>query len=123
MGWGNERGQAILLVAVASGIFLVGAIGLSVDAAQLYLHRQVAQTAADAAAEAGAMSIFGGTWDTSGFGTAGYTCTNGSDATTPCMYARTNGFGLTGSTDAVLIEFPSSVDAGVTLTSDPVFAH
>jgi len=123
MRWGNERGQAILLVAVASGIFLVGAIGLSVDAAQLYLHRQVAQTAADAAAEAGAMSIFGGTWNTSGFGTAGYTCTNGTDATSPCIYARSNGFGLSGSTDTVLIEFPSSVDSGVVLSSDPVFAH
>ena len=123
MRWGNERGQAILLVAVASGIFLVGAIGLSVDAAQLYLHRQVAQTAADAAAEAGAMSIFGGTWNTSGYGTAGYTCTNGSDVTSPCIYARSNGFGLTGSTDTVLIEFPTSVDSGVTLSPDPTFAH
>ena len=57
----RESGQALLLVIVSLSLFVLGALGLAIDGAQLYAHRQMAQTAADAAAQAGIMSIFDGT--------------------------------------------------------------
>ena len=61
----GEEGQAIVLVALAMGIFLLGAVGLAVDGSHLYSQRQMAQAAADSAAIAGIMSVFDGT-NTSG---------------------------------------------------------
>ncbi len=93
----GEEGQAIVLVALAMGIFLLGAVGLAVDGSHLYSQRQMAQAAADSAAIAGIMSIFHGT-NTSGtaaFSTgSSFTCTT-TDAKTPCVYAAKNGFGTT----------------------------
>jgi Flp pilus assembly protein TadG len=43
------------------GIFLIGALGFAVDGATLFGHRQMAQVAADAAAQAAILSIFNGT--------------------------------------------------------------
>jgi Flp pilus assembly protein TadG len=57
----DEDGQAIVLVALAMSLFLLAAVGLAVDGSTLYTHRQMAQAAADAAAQAGIMSIFDGT--------------------------------------------------------------
>ena len=57
----SEGGQAVLLVIAAMSIFLLGAVGLSVDGSHLYAQRQAAQAAADASAVAGIMSIFDGT--------------------------------------------------------------
>lgn len=37
----NEKGQALLLVVLALGIFMIGAVGLAVDGAQMYGHRQM----------------------------------------------------------------------------------
>src|ERR1700675_2264450 len=90
----EEDGQAIILVVLAMSIFLLGAIGLAIDGSNLYAHRQMAQAAADAAAQAAIMSIFDGT---SGAGAASFvdtpgtsfTCTT-TDAKTPCVYARSN---------------------------------
>ena len=66
----GESGQALVLVAAALGIFLLGAVGLAVDVGQLYAHRQMAQNAADAAAEAGILSMFNGSnTGTNAFGT------------------------------------------------------
>src|SRR5438045_2863314 len=48
----NRKGQALLLVVTALGIFLVGAMGLVIDGGQMYAHREMAQAAADAAAQA-----------------------------------------------------------------------
>lgn len=60
-----------------------------------------------AAAEAGIMSIFNGT-NTSGasaFATSvTFNCTT-TDARTPCVYARMNGYGSTAD-DTVTVEFP-----------------
>ena len=56
----NEKGQALLLVVLALGIFLIGALGLAVDGGTMFVHRQMAQAAADAAAQAGIMSMFTG---------------------------------------------------------------
>jgi len=120
---GRESGQAIILVVVCLSVFMIGALGLAIDGGQLYAHRQMAQTAADAAAQAGIQSIFNGTNSTSlnpfGTGTspAAFTCAT-SDLRTPCVYARYNGFGGTAD-DLVTVSFPLA-ESGVTLASDPV---
>ena len=49
----NEEGQALILLMVALSIFLLGAVGIGVDAGHLYAQKQLAQNAADAAAQAG----------------------------------------------------------------------
>jgi hypothetical protein len=109
-------------------ILLIGALGLAIDGGQMYAHRQMAQAAADAAAQAGIMNILDGTNATSGhpFGTgtppiASSVCTT-TDARTPCIYARDNGFGGT-SSDTVTLSFPATV-SGVALSSAtvPAFA-
>jgi hypothetical protein len=107
------------LVIVSLSLFVLGALGLAIDGAQLFAQRQMAQTAADAAAEAGSMSIFNGTNATAPnpFATesppASFTCTT-NDGRTPCVYAALNGFGGTAN-DTVSITFPTTV-SGVTLT-------
>src|ERR1700733_13264863 len=108
MRFKDEDGQSIILVAVAMSIFLIGAIGIAVDGSNLYTQRQQAQLAADAAAQAGMMSIFDGTNSagTAGFPTTGpFTCTT-TDTETPCVYAANNGFGGT-SSDTVTVSFPA----------------
>src|SRR3954452_20532532 len=69
----GERGQAILLVVLGMSIFVLGAIGLAIDGSHLYAQRQMAQAAADAAAQAGIMSIFDGT---NGTGTHAFTASS-----------------------------------------------
>ena len=120
----DEDGQAIVLVALAMSIFLIGAIGLAVDGSNLYTQRQFAQAAADAAAQAGMMSIFDGTNTITGnaaaftAGTA-FTCTT-TDKRTPCVFASDNGFGGS-STDTVAVTFPADTAfPGVAFSSDPV---
>jgi hypothetical protein len=115
-----ESGQAVILVVVALGLFMFGALGLGIDGAQMYAHRQMAQAAADAAAQAAVMSIEGGTNSTSThpFSTAAsFTCTvppAALDLRTPCVYAQYNGFGT--SNDTVIVSFPATV-SGVSLSS------
>ena len=119
----SEQGQAVLPVLAAASVLLMGAAGFAVDLSNLYFQRQMAQAAADAAAQAAMMSIFDGT-NTAGaaaFSTGGsFTC-GASDARTPCQYAQWNGFGT--SADTVTVSFPSSI-AGVSSAklspSDPV---
>jgi Flp pilus assembly protein TadG len=117
----DEDGQAIILVALAMSIFLIGAVGLGIDGSHLYSQRQMAQAAADAAAQAGMMSIFDGTNTITGnaaaftAGTA-FNCTT-SDSRTPCVFASNNGFGGS-STDTVAVTFPTSAP-GVSLSDDP----
>jgi hypothetical protein len=120
----REDGQAVLLIIVAMSILLIGALGLAIDGGQMYAQQQMARSAADAAAQAGAMSILRGTNATSAapFGTgtpplASSTCTT-TDARTPCVYARLNGFGGTAS-DTVIMSFPTTLP-GVTLATAPV---
>jgi Flp pilus assembly protein TadG len=122
----GESGQAVLLVLVGLSIFLIGAAGLALDGSHLYAQRQMAQAAADAAAEAGILSIFDGTNSVAAnahrFGTTNFTCAT-SDARTPCYYAQTmNGFNA--ATDTVSVDFPDAATVGVatgTLSaSDPV---
>jgi hypothetical protein len=119
----EEDGQAIVLAALAMSIFLLGAIGLAIDGAHMYAQRQMAQTAADAAATSGIMSVFAGTTGATGTGfatTGSFTCTT-TDTRTPCAYASRNGFGGTAS-DTVTVDFPASTAApGVDFSSDPSF--
>jgi hypothetical protein len=120
---GREKGQSVLLLVVGLSLFLMAALGLALDGGQMYAQRQMAQTAADAAAEAGIMSVLGGTNATSSFpfgtGTppSPFTCST-TDGRTPCVYARTNGFGGSAS-DTVSIDYPTTI-AGVSLSSDPL---
>ncbi|MEX2260528.1 MAG: Tad domain-containing protein [Bryobacteraceae bacterium] len=115
----REEGQAVLLVLVALSFVSIGAIGLAIDGSQIYAHRQMAQNAADAAVQAGVMSIFNGTnVGSNAFGSTAFSCTP-TDARTPCVYARMNGFGQTAD-DTVAIDFPASAP-GVNLSAlDPV---
>jgi Flp pilus assembly protein TadG len=123
----GEAGQAILLVVVAMSLFLLGAVGLAVDASQMYAQRQQAQAAADAAAIAGIYSIFNnynsGTagvspHDFAAVGGTTYTCAS-SDARTPCYYAQTlNGFNKANDTVKYT---PNPAGFSVpSLSSDPV---
>jgi len=110
----------VALVVVAMGLFMLGALGLGIDGAQMYAQRQMAQAAADAAAQAAVMSVVRGTNSTSThpFSTAGsFTCTvppAALDLRTPCVYAQYNGFGT--AADTVTVSFPATV-SGVSLSS------
>jgi len=84
----SEKGQAVLLVLLAMSIFLFGALGMAVDGSQLFAQRQMAQMAADAAAQAGIVTIFNGS---TAIGTSSYYCTS-SNVTSPCTYAQKNNF-------------------------------
>lgn len=84
----GERGQAVLLLVVSMSVFIFGALGLAIDGSQLFAQRQMAQAAADAAAQAGIVTIFnGGT----AIGTTAYYCTS-ANTTSPCTYAAKNNF-------------------------------
>jgi len=123
----GEAGQATLLVFLGFSIFLIGALGLAIDGSTLYAQRQMAQSAADSAAQAAIRSISTGsntaTGNTHAFSTtAAFTCSSG-DARTPCYFAQTlNGFN--GSGDIVSVDFPTAGTVGVPSASlspsDPV---
>lgn len=104
-----EAGQAILLVVLGMSIFMLGTLGFIIDGSHLYAQRAMAQAAADAAAQAGIMSIFDGTtgaWGTySGATTAGTAIScgaTGMSTAAACEYAQTlNGFSLASDTVTV----------------------
>lgn len=119
----SERGQAMIVAVLALGIFLLGAIAFGVDIANLWFHRQAAQTAADSACTAGAMDLLvdatGGLTNQGNFtaGTA-FDC-SGSFKTSPapCQYAALNGYDSTNSSPGndVSVSFPGSASVpGVT---------
>lgn len=123
MRFKDEEGQAMVLMAISLSIFLFLAVGIAVDGSHIYLQHQMAQTAADAAAQAGMLSIFDGT-NTSG--AAPFTATQGTSfpctttTSTPCAYANKNGFS-SNSGDTVNVSFPADTAApGVSFSSDPV---
>ena len=111
----------MVLVVVSLGLFMLGALGLGLDGAQMYAHRQMAQAAADAAAQAAIMSSPEERTppSTHPFSTAApFTCAvppAALDLRTPCVYAQYNGFGTTN--DTVTVSFPSTV-SGATLASE-----
>lgn len=111
----RQRGQAVVMATVALGVFLLGAIGLAIDTAQLYAMRQMAQAAADAAAQAAVLSMFNKTnVGANEFATATdykHTC-GAADAIAPCSYAARNGF-PGGGTNTVSIDVPTPADIGL----------
>jgi hypothetical protein len=135
----DERGQAAVFVVFALGIFLIGGIGFVVDGANLWFHRQSAQTAADAACTSAAMdmlSLAAGVtqpqtnWipssdDGTSFHCSGTTGT-GSNKTPnstfpPCQYAALNGYSGSSSQD-VLLSFPSGLSFAADCPSGRVCA-
>src|ERR1051326_6352996 len=93
----DESGQAILMVVLAIGILLLGAMGLAIDGAQIYSQHHMAQVAADAGAMAAIMSLFdksNSSGATTDFSAINFTCVNGTDTKLPCQYVRTDGCGL-----------------------------
>lgn len=55
----DDRGQALIIIAIALGALLLG-VGLALDTGQLFVARRAAQTAADAGAWAGAAVLYAG---------------------------------------------------------------
>jgi Flp pilus assembly protein TadG len=112
----GKRGQATLLLLVAMSLFLLGALGLAIDASHLYAQRQMAQAAADAAATAAIHAMYSRTNTAAmnnAFGGTPFDCAAGSNLT-PCYQARANGFDASNG-DTISVSFPGSVP-GVTLT-------
>lgn len=116
----GEEGQALLLILLALSLVLCGAVGLAIDASQMYAQRQMAQAAADAAAQAAIVSVLNGTNNAANsnvFGTSGFNCTSSNTSLTPCYYAALDGFGPTYG-DTVAVAFPTSVPRVVGLATD-----
>jgi len=118
----RESGQAAVFLVLAMGLFLIGSMGFVVDGANLWFHRQSAQTAADAACTAGAMNMLsaaaGATppnpnWIGTSFHCSGSTGKVPNSGFTPCQYAAFNGYTSSGlqanqtGTD-VSVTFPGS---------------
>ncbi len=123
--WNRQAGQTMILVVVVLGIFLLGFIGFAVDYSNMWFHRQMAQSAADAACQAGAMDMLslatGGTPSPGmTMGTDLLSCPNPavvpptSPPHTACWYAARNnyrGYGVVANTESnnVSVRYISSV--------------
>jgi hypothetical protein len=134
---GRESGQAAVFLVLAMGIFLVGGIGFVVDGANLWFHRQSAQTAADAACTAGAMDLLStaagasipnaSDWIGNSFlcsGTTGGGSNQTSNSTfPPCQYAAFNGYSGSG-LQGIQVSFPTSgsVSAAATCPTAPPYS-
>src|SRR5690349_2309595 len=55
--YSRESGQAAVFLMLGMGLFLLGGIGFAVDMANMWMHRQASQNAADAACTAAAMDM------------------------------------------------------------------
>ncbi len=109
----SERGQAFLVVIVFIGVFVLGATGLGTDYTQIWAHRQMAQSAADAACQAGAADLYLRAIDPAAESNYGLdlswigspsNCSSIPNSA-PCRYASLNGY----SGSNVAVSFPSSV--------------
>jgi hypothetical protein len=113
----SEAGQAVFFLILGLTFFLLAAVGIGIDGSHLYAQRQMAQAAADSAAQAGILSMLDGTTTGTTYGNAGpytspasYTCTS-SDTKTACRYASLNGFTPGASGDSVTITFGDSTSS------------
>lgn len=113
----NERGQTLLFVLLALGLFLLGAIAFGTDIANLWFHRQAAQTAADAACTAGAMDLLyyaeGVSAPGSPAGAWGWIgqpadCNGESSTYGPCWYAAQNGYTASSANQVLLDNWGAS---------------
>jgi len=116
----RDCGQAAILVVLILSLFLLAVLAFAVDYTNIWFQRQQAQTAADAACQAGAMDMYltagGVSLSNIGFviGTAGNCNASSSGTPSMCWYASKNGFnGYNGGAATVTWSFPGSV-AGVT---------
>jgi Flp pilus assembly protein TadG len=124
----GESGQASILLVLILGIFLIASLGFAVDFSNMWLQRQAAQSAADAACVAGSMDMLylqNATITTSpGFSVGVASDCSSSSSAAICKYAAFNGFTATTSASgwgtstpvsavAVNWTFPASV-AGAT---------
>ena len=124
----SDSGQVTVVVLLALGIFLLGAVGFGVDIANLWFHRQAAQTAADAACTGGAMDML---VQAEGAGSSSWInsttdCPANSATIAPCWYAAHNGYDSSGLTagspsNKVTLSYPGTV-AGVTTPPNPPVA-
>lgn len=128
-GCRRDAGQASIVVVLMLSLFLLAVLAFAVDYTNIWFMRQQAQTAADAACQAGAMDIYevvgGVTLPNKGFviGTAGDCSSYGSAGPTMCWYAGKNGFnGYTGGAADVSWTFPNSVP-GVTAPPSSVVPY
>jgi hypothetical protein len=116
----RQAGQTTMIIALAMGIFLLALAGLAVDVSNWFLHRQMAQGAADAACTAGVMDMLSqassgvasGNFP-AGSPPAAFNCST-SSTTAACSYASLNGYNAGGllanqASKEVNISFPSSV--------------
>jgi len=101
----RESGQAAVFLVLAMGLFLIGSMGFVVDGANLWFHRQSAQTAADAACTSGAMNVLsvaaGATppdpnWIGTSFQCSGSTSGAANNGFAPCQYGALNGYSSSG---------------------------
>jgi hypothetical protein len=130
----RESGQAAVFVVLALGLFLLGGVSIAIDGANLWFHRQAAQTAADAACTAGIMDMVtissggsaAGGWI--GAVNSSFDCSaSGKSSAIPCQYAALNGYtaaALSAGTPGadVNVSFPgtvSGVPACTTTTPPP----
>jgi len=115
----RQSGQTVTLVLLCLGLFMLGAVGLSVDISNWWLHKQVAQGAADAACTAGVMDLLANTQGNSvgafpaGSPPGSFKCA-GNTGSAVCQYAALNGYsgaGLVANTasNEVAVSFPGSV--------------
>jgi hypothetical protein len=115
----RQSGQTVTLVLLCLGLFLLAAVGLSVDISNWWLHKQVAQGAADAACTAGVMDLLANASGQAvgafpaGSPPANFKCSAAASAAA-CQYAALNGYsgsGLVANTASndVAISFPTSV--------------
>jgi hypothetical protein len=115
----GERGQTVTLVLLGLGIFLLAAIGIAVDVSNWWFHRQMAQSAADAACTAGIMDMLANSQGNTVGGFPGgsppgdFWCSSASGAAT-CKYAALNGYSgsglVTGSpSNDIQVMFPTTL--------------
>lgn len=127
----GESGQIIVSLVMMLALVLLAMAGFAVDLTNLWAHRQSAQSAADAACQAGAMDmaaqLAGENLPSMGFvpGSAG-NCAGKNGAGSICFYAGANGYagaGLnSGPSNAVSWSFPASV-AGVSAPPSSVTSY
>jgi hypothetical protein len=99
----EEQGSVLIMTTLAI-VVVMGIVGLAMDGGAMYVARENAQAAADAAAQAGVMDMYRGLSPSGGTYGSAHTCTT-TDNWPPCRYARSNGF-LNGTfSDQVTVDF------------------
>ena len=124
----GESGQTTAIMVIFLSLFLFGFLGFATDYSQVWARRQMAQSAADAACQAGAADLFLNYQNASGasssyglnFGWIGSAFNCSSFADTPvCEYAAANGY----SGSSVGVTFPASVPGVPDLTGFGAIAN